>query len=389
MMIADDLAPQLRTLPGGPGAFVFFDAQDRPVLLAVAQNLQSLITRRLLPPPPEDGKKPKTDVRAITRSLAIARAGSMFEAEWLWLHLARTMQPDVYDATLDRWRCWYVHGHPAHEFPRFVRTQHPERPPAGDDGTCIGPFPDRAAAGRFIEALEDAFDLCRYHHVLVQAPDGVACAYKEMGRCPAPCDGSVSMDAYRESFAQALRFAASDGMEHQRDLERRMQQAAANQAYERAQELHRQLQTCASVRPGAAVHARDLAAFRWLVIAPSERPGWIRLFVSVVDDAWPLLDVRTAIDEDAITEIVHLARARATQPQRPPNVRTMANVTLVARHLFKAQRADEPEVTFIRIDDRNGAEAVDAVCRAIRTRVHAVAPNDSAPADAEGREAAQ
>jgi len=99
-----------------------------------------------------------------------------------------------------------------HPPPAFTANE-PDAPP---DGTF---WP----AG-LIEIAEDAFDLCRYYNVLVEAPGARACAYKEMGKCPAPCDGSISMEQYRgmvEWSAQGM----VDPATLVRDHTRRMQQA--------------------------------------------------------------------------------------------------------------------------------------------------------------------
>src|SRR3712207_7312326 len=37
------------------------------------------------------------------------------------------------------------------------------------------------------------------------APNAAACAYKEMGKCAAPCDGSSSMEQYRQSVGSSAR----------------------------------------------------------------------------------------------------------------------------------------------------------------------------------------
>ena len=47
-------------------------------------------------------------------------------------------------------------------------------------------------------------DLCRKHDILVQAPTGQACVYHEMGRCPAPCDGSMTLEEPSYSGLHAL-----------------------------------------------------------------------------------------------------------------------------------------------------------------------------------------
>src|SRR6185295_16204268 len=77
-------------------------------------------------------------------------------------------------------------------------------------GVFIGPIADKDTAGRLIERTIDAFDLCRYHHLLVQAPRATACAYKEMGRCPAPCDGSETMAGFRARTLAAAAHLTGD-----------------------------------------------------------------------------------------------------------------------------------------------------------------------------------
>ena len=69
----------------------------------------------------------------------------------------------------------------------------------------LGPVEDKNVAGKLIEDIADWFDLCRYYHILVESPNAKACAYKEMGKCPAPCDGSISMPQYRRMIEWSSR----------------------------------------------------------------------------------------------------------------------------------------------------------------------------------------
>src|SRR5947207_15818153 len=68
----------------------------------------------------------------------------------------------------------------------------------------VGPVEDKHAAARLIELVEDLFDLCRYYNILLESPRGKACAYKEMGKCPAPCDGSIGIEHYRRMVEWSL-----------------------------------------------------------------------------------------------------------------------------------------------------------------------------------------
>src|SRR5256885_1820097 len=100
-------------------------------------------------------------------------------------------------------------------------------------GMVIGPLEDKHAAARLIQLVEDSFDLCRYYNILVESPNTKACAYKEMGKCPAPCDGTISMDEYRrgiERSAQVL-IRPEDFLTEQ---DARMQKLAGELQFEQA-----------------------------------------------------------------------------------------------------------------------------------------------------------
>ena len=154
--------------------------------------------------------------------------GSSFEADWAYLQIARELLPHAYGALLDKWRGWWVHCNPDAPFPRWVKTARPYAAPMGRAGTYLGPVHDKHAAQRYIESIENAFDLCRYHHILVQSPAATACAYKELGRCPAPCDGSISMDAYRDLVREAVECGATGVDERCAQFEREMEAASAD-----------------------------------------------------------------------------------------------------------------------------------------------------------------
>jgi len=132
---------------------------------------------------------------------------------------------------LDRWQAWFVHCDTKAEFPQWMKTCRPQETRQAGSDAIVGPMRDKHAAQKYIELLQDTFDLCRYHHILVQAPRGTACAYKEMGRCPSPCDGSIRMDAYHETIRESARVACAGKQEWLDLIRTRMEHAAGSQAY--------------------------------------------------------------------------------------------------------------------------------------------------------------
>ena len=194
----------LASIPGKRGVFFLEGPDEAPVLLATAANIRSRMRYRLSPPAGSPGKR--ADLREIAAHLRWKLADSHFETDWQFLELARVLYPATYPALLGFQPAWFVHVDLKDRYPWFRRT----REVFAARGRYFGPFRDKHAAQRFIEVLQDAFDLCRCEQVLRQAPHGTPCAYAQMGRCRVPCAGGITMDAYRLIAAEACRCAAGE-----------------------------------------------------------------------------------------------------------------------------------------------------------------------------------
>lgn len=276
-----DSLPQPR-FPGGGGVYLLTDAEDRPVLLASAGDLRRALAGRLGGgTEPEEPQTPETasvepsaptkdssagrrrvDLSSVVRRIRWRAAHSPFELAFEYWRIARVLLPDSYVENLGFGPCWFVHMDPDAAIPRLRIGRLLQAPP----GVDLGPFATQSDATRFAGILQDAFDLCRYEHILQQAPHGRACAYFEMGRCPAPCDGSVSMSNYRQTIADALTFAAGRRDSWRSRTEARMHRAAAELAFERAAAIRRRLERAAAIDHPAFRHVRPIERFDYLVV---------------------------------------------------------------------------------------------------------------------------
>jgi hypothetical protein len=332
---ADAAAPiDWSVLPRRAGVFALEDDHGRTLGLSVASDLRRLVRRRL---EPAGARQPSRRIayREVTRRVRATTVGSAFEADWAFLHLARRRLPAVYRSLLDRWQAWFVHCNPLADFPRWTKTAHPDRPPAGPDGTVIGPFPDKHVAARFIEMIEDAFDLCRYHHVLMQSPRGQACAYKEMGRCPAPCDGTIGLDAYRQQVQESIRFASTSAAERRAALSAAMVAAGEALDFESAARLRRRLDvTAPGSRPSMQI-ARPLHAFRHLAVMPSEQPGHARLFRIDHAGIQPWTDVAVPPDRATLDELIDVVLSPVDDIATTTTETGLEDIGLVCNDLFR------------------------------------------------------
>ena len=318
----------LLALPAKPGVLVIEDENGGTLSLLQTRDLRRAARVRLGPIDPEQSRSRRADLRPLARRLLATTVGSEFEADWATLQLARIRLPHSYKSMLDRWQAWFVHCDPEQEFPQWTKTGHP----TAGFAFHAGPFADKHAAARFREMLEDAFDLCRFHHILVQAPHGSACAYKEMGRCPAPCDGTVSMQHYHQQIRDSIEFA-HDPARARRDFEVEMQQRGSALDFEGADRCKTLLDRTAIADRHEFAHVRDFAAFRFLAVAPAERAGIARVFA--ITGGWiaPVLDVLTMPDEPSLRAA--LQAFLEMSPQAPGCSETdIENIGLVCRHLL-------------------------------------------------------
>jgi len=292
-IITTDPVADALPLPASRGVVVMRGDDSRPVFLAATGDCRALARRKLAPA--ERGVRAGVDLRSIVREVHAIECGAAFEADLIYLLQARSLMPHAARLVAERWRSWWAQIDPAADFPEWRKTDLAvgavaprsastakgliRNAAAGGAGGCIvGPFADKDAAGRFTERMTDAFDLCREHRLLVLAPAAQACAYKEMGRCAAPCDGSEAMESYRARVRSAVEAASTQGIEacmHREEAA--MHAAAAVQDFESAARHRAQAERFAKLAGPAASRIGRLEDFRFMLVWRSVKDGWVRL----------------------------------------------------------------------------------------------------------------
>jgi excinuclease UvrABC nuclease subunit len=215
----------------------------------------------------------------------------------------------------------------------------------------LGPFPDKHTAGRYIELFEDAFDLCRYHHILVQTPNATACAYKEMGMCPAPCDGSISMSQYGTQVQAAIDFGSTPTKDYRKRIEQRRSDAMTSGDHEAAQRWQSLLDRTALATKPSYAHVGRLQDFRMLAVMQSEHRDFVRLFVILGGEITPMLDTSGELDRHSLAELHAFVSAFATQPVDVSSNPARENLALACWHLFRSPK-NKHGGSFLKLDAR-------------------------------------
>jgi hypothetical protein len=334
----------LRGIPSARGVLTIENGAGEPLLLASGARLRELASRRL------EGERHATLAAEATRA-CWRLVGSPFAADVVFLDEAARRAPGVHEHVLDRWQGWFVLGDPSATHPVWekVSTRRlgvmAERGEADPD-LALGPFADKHAAGRAMQALDDAFDLCRYPEELRRAPRGRACAYKEMGRCPGACDGGETLDAYRGRVREAIDTMTVGVEQRSRQREAAMRVAAERLDFEAADRIKRWIEGAEPLRGRGARWARTLGTLRLAAVSRSSRPGWA--VVSRVD-AGRIAGVGAMRAEDDGREIV-AALARAGGAAEPRLDRGSASVLgLVAAWLYAPKAERRGGVSFVRL----------------------------------------
>ncbi len=260
-------------LPAKPACYLLEAEDGRPVLLSTTANLRGAVTGRLAS---DELRQPsrRVDYRAVTRRVRFRCVCSSFEANLVYLENARLYYPKTYGELIKHYRAYWLTIRPDDEYPRFL-IRHA---PGGRGVVSFGPIRDHASAKRVLDDLVDRFDLCRYHELLLQTPNATPCAYEEMGKCPAPCDGRIPMSAYYQQLAEARDWLGRPALEIAGDLKRRMKEAADAKAFEVAVEIKNQLENLKSRLSPAALKVGALADFNYLVIQKGNRKGSARCY---------------------------------------------------------------------------------------------------------------
>jgi excinuclease UvrABC nuclease subunit len=344
---AGDFEAFLKSVPAKWVIYLLADEHDQPIQLLCVKNLRYSLKRRL-GGDETIGPTRRISYREIVRRIHWRRVDSHFEADWLYYEAARKLFPQSYQGMVSFRPAWFIHIDPDVEFPRYVKTINL----IGRPGKLIGPVEDKHAAARLIELIEDSFDLCRYYNILLQSPHGSACAYKEMGKCPAPCDGSISMDQYRLLIDWSLA-VLNDPFDFVREQKVRMQQAADDLRFETAARIKSFIQQLSRLGKGSFRHAAEIADFQFLCFQRGPKspqahiflitPGKIEHIMSLLDESFKPADVmRSALSSAAVS---------------PLTADGVERIGIIAHHLFSPKHSHGVFLRLNQVDEKSIARA--------------------------------
>ncbi len=264
--LATDL---LAAIPATPGVVALRGERptDQPYLTRAA-DIRRRLTRLLAPPETgTDGipvQSKRLNLRDRVHTIAWSATGSEFESllvlyealgtEFGYPEARRRMRlfpPYCLRLTIE------------HTHPRVYSTNRLSRRSLSQ---TYGPFPSRAAADRYCDAVLDLFKLRRCHEDLQIHPEHPGCAYGEMKKCMAPCNTTCSAEEYAHESAAVQLFFDTHGESLLAAIGRDRDKASEEMDFERAASLHGQYTRVKAAAALADELVRPLRQLRAVIV---------------------------------------------------------------------------------------------------------------------------
>lgn len=235
-MIAEDFSENIRealaVLPDKPGVYLMHDKDGKVIYVGKAVVLKNRVRsyfRNLASHTPK--------VRAMVAKIADIETivtSSEVEALILECNLIKKYRPRYNIMLKDDKSYPYLKVTLNEEFPRLYVTRRQMR----DGAKYYGPYADAGAMHATVKLLRSMFPLRTCRKMNAERP----CLNYHIKRCLAPCAGFISREEYGNMIKSVCMVLDGRTAELERDLKKRMQEAADNYAFEEAARLRDQLQ---------------------------------------------------------------------------------------------------------------------------------------------------
>lgn len=252
----------LRSVPVLPGIFALYGKQEgsEPYLTRTADLRRRM--KRLLDPPESQSKR--LNLRDRVARIEYTVTGSEFESTLTLYHAAAAIFG--YAEARRRLRLHtptFLRFTVENAFPRVYATNRLSKRALAQ---MYGPFPSRAAAERYCDAVLDLFKLRRCHEDLAPYPEHPGCVYGEMKKCIEPCKEACTAEEYAAEAAAVKAFFDTHGESMLSRIAEEREKASEEMEFERAAQLHEQHQKVKAATALADEIVRPLAAVRAIIV---------------------------------------------------------------------------------------------------------------------------
>ncbi len=271
-MPSERVAEQLKGLPIKPGVYLFRDGKGQILYVGKAKSLRPRVRSYFQArgrDRPTISQLPERihDVEVIVTSTEV-------EALHLEQNLVKRHRPPFNVRLRDDKSFPYIAVTVEDEFPRVMFTR--ERHRRGV--VYFGPYANAKKVRETLDVLNRVFRFRPCEGPKPGRHSGIPCLDYHIDRCHAPCVGYIAAAEYAEIIDGVVQFLSGDTEPIQRELERRMRDAADNERFEEAARFRNRLFSIQHLAERQAADRRDVGDVDVLGLALESDRGVVQIF---------------------------------------------------------------------------------------------------------------
>jgi excinuclease ABC subunit C len=224
------LSEKLQNLPGEPGVYLMKDGRGHIIYVGKALSLKNRV--RSYFQKGVKGEKTELMVRAIA-DLETIVTHTELEALILESTLIKKHHPRFNIVLRDDKNYPYLRLDLKVEYPRIDVVRGLKK----DGSIYYGPYVPAGGMWEILSLIRRTFPLATCKKEFNKDKPERPCVQHQIGRCLAPCSGTVDADAYRDMVGQVRLFIEGKNRDLVEMLKQRMVSASEHMEYERAAEL--------------------------------------------------------------------------------------------------------------------------------------------------------
>src|SRR6266498_4647912 len=271
-MPSERVAEQLKGLPTKPGVYLFRDDKGQILYVGKAKSLRPRVRSYFQ----ERGRDRPTISQLPERvhDVEVIVTSSEVEALHLEQNLVKRHRPPFNVRLRDDKSFPYIAVTVEDEFPRVMFTR--ERHRRGV--VYFGPYANAKKVRETLDVLNRVFRFRPCEGPTPGRHSGIPCLDYHIERCHAPCVGYISAAAYAEIIDGVVQFLSGDTEPIQRELERRMREAAESEHFEEAARFRNRLFSIQHLAERQAADRRDVGDVDVLGLALEGGRGVMQIF---------------------------------------------------------------------------------------------------------------
>jgi excinuclease ABC subunit C len=271
--MAERLEQQLKALPAKSGVYVFRDARGDVLYIGKAKSLRPRV-RSYFQRGAAMGRHAIGQLPGRVEDVEVIVTRNEVEALHLEQNLVRRYRPPFNVKLRDDKSFPYIAVTVEDEYPRVMFTRERHRPGV----LYFGPYATAKKVRQTLEVLNRVFQFRPCEGPKPGRHSGIPCLDYHIERCKAPCVGYITPEDYGLIVEGVMEFLSGETEPIQRELERRMREAAGEERFEEAARYRNRLRAVQHLAERQAADRRATGDVDVLGIAAEGDQAAIQVF---------------------------------------------------------------------------------------------------------------